>query len=193
MSRIKQEFSPSEKLNLHLGCGRRHLGGYKHLDLIDLPHIDYRCDVRDLHMYEDGAVDMIYAAHVLEYFDRVEVLDVLREWRRVLKGGCTLRLSVPDFWALIEVYHKTSNLALIHGPLYGIIRVDEKMLRHKTVYDFVSLSTLLQSAGFHHIRQWNPFTVLPADYDDMSKATFPHMDRSGIIISLNVEADKNEV
>jgi len=118
-------------------------------------------------------------------------VDVLREWWRVLKTGGTLRLSVADFEALVEVYRRTGSLATILGPLYGIINVGGETLQERTVYDFGSLSTLLHATGFHGIRRWDWREVLPKDYDDCSKAYFPHMDfENGIMISLNVEADK---
>lgn len=43
---------------------------------------------------------------------------LLREWRRVLRVGGVLRLAVPDFAALAEVYRHRSNRALIQGPLW---------------------------------------------------------------------------
>src|SRR5262249_49548779 len=110
-------------VKLHLGCGRRHLPGFVHVDLADLPHIDHQSDLRTLPMCKDETADLIYACHVLEYFDRIEVLDVLGEWHRVLKHGGVLRLAVPDFEALTSVYRTSRNLALIHGPMYGRIEI----------------------------------------------------------------------
>ena len=91
-------------MNLHLGCGKRYIEGFVHVSLEDFPHINYRHDVRELPMFDDNVADLIYASHVIEYFDRVEVLEVLREWQRVLKPGGVLCVAVPDFAALAEVY-----------------------------------------------------------------------------------------
>ncbi|PYQ00216.1 MAG: methyltransferase, partial [Acidobacteria bacterium] len=71
-------------MKLHLGCGKRYIPGFVHVDVADLPHIDHRGDVRSLPMFKDESTELVYACHVLEYFDRVEVVDVLREWHRVL-------------------------------------------------------------------------------------------------------------
>src|SRR2546425_11062307 len=57
-------------------------------------------------MFKDESAELVYACHVLEYFDRVEVVDVLREWHRVLAHGGVVRLAVPDFAALAEVYRR---------------------------------------------------------------------------------------
>ena len=83
-------------MKIHLGCGKRYLPGVVHVDLLDAPHIDYRHDVRTLPMFGDDSAELIYACHVLEYFDRSEALDVLREWRRVLCG-----LGIPGIDATI--------------------------------------------------------------------------------------------
>jgi ubiquinone/menaquinone biosynthesis C-methylase UbiE len=63
---------------------------------------------------------LIYASHVIEYFDINEVKEVLREWRRVLKPGGELRVAVPDFEAMNILYHNGKvKLEDIIGPLYG--------------------------------------------------------------------------
>ena len=74
-----------KEVRLNLGCGKRYIPGFIHIDLDDFPHIDYKSDVSDLSMFGDNSVDLIYSSHTLEYFDRVDVLNVLKEWRRVLK------------------------------------------------------------------------------------------------------------
>jgi predicted SAM-dependent methyltransferase len=182
-------------VKLHLGCGRRHLPGFIHVDLADLPHIDHQSDLRTLPMFKDETADLIYACHVIEYFDRVEVVDVLREWHRVLKHGGVLRLAVPDFDAMTEVYRRTGNLALVHGPLYGRIEIPTasgpRVLYHRTVYDFDSLRSTLEVAGFRGVRRYDWRQTIHRDHDDFSQAYIPHMDKErGILISLNVEADK---
>ncbi|MEM3434115.1 MAG: methyltransferase domain-containing protein [Candidatus Methanomethyliaceae archaeon] len=183
-------------IKLHLGCGKRYLPGYIHIDLGDYAHLDYRCDISRLPMFGDSTVDLIYASHVIEYYDRVEVTEVLREWYRVLKKGGILRLAVPDFEALIEVYRKWRDLDLIIGPLYGRMEIAGTgvVIYHRTVYDFSSLSRLLERVGFLNIRRWDWRKIFQGEYsgyDDYSQAYIPHMDKeNGILISLNVEAEK---
>ncbi len=183
-------------LKLHLGCGKRFIPGFVHVDLDDFPHIDYQHAVCPLPMFNDATVELIYACHVLEYFDRVEVVDVLREWRRVLILDGTLRLAVPDFAALSEVYQRHEDLSLISGPLYGRISIDAdespRTLYHRTVYDFPTLRAVLETAGFHDVRRYEWQHTLHKDHDDFSQAYIPHMDKEhGTLISLNVEAKKH--
>ena len=97
-------------MKIHLGCGKRYIPSFVHVDIVDLPnHIDYRHNVAELPMFQDNSAELIYASHVFEYFDRQQATTVLAEWRRVLKSGGILRLAVPDFPALIEVYKRTGG------------------------------------------------------------------------------------
>ena len=182
-------------LQVHLGCGKRYIPGFVHVDLENFPHIDYRHDVRRLPFFPDDSVDLVYASHVLEYFDHVEAREVLTEWRRVLKPGGTLRLAVPDFAALAKVYRTYGDLKLILGPLYGGISAagsgGDVLLYHKTVYDFASLKAVLEDAEFCGVRCYDWRRTVHKDYDDYSQAYIPHMDKeNGLLVSLNVEADK---
>jgi predicted SAM-dependent methyltransferase len=183
----------SAKLKLHLGCGKRYLPGFVHVDRADYPHIDFRCGADSLGMFESDAAEFIYASHMLEYFDRVEVRRVLEEWRRVLCPGGLLRLAVPDFEALAEVYFQNKKLDTILGPLYGHMEIagSDAAIYHKTVYDFESLRNLLEEGGFRDVRRYDWRETIHRGVDDHSQAYIPHMDKEhGKLISLNVESWK---
>jgi len=181
---------------LHLGCGKRYIQGFIHVDLADWPHIDYRNSVDDLSMFEDSSADLIYSSHVFEYFDRQKAPSVLAEWRRVLISGGILRLAVPDFQALVQVYAESGDLNKILGPLFGRIMVESgdseiQHIYHRTVYDYFSLKSMLEENGFIDIRKYNWRKTLHKDYDDYSQAYYPHMEKEkGLLISLNLEAKK---
>ena len=180
-------------MKLHLGCGERYLDGYTHIDIADFDHIDYKSSIDKLDMVDDNSCELIYASHVLEYFDIEEARDVLSEWHRVLIENGILRLAVPNIEKLIEVYNQTNDLNNILGPLYGKWEVNNthNNIYHKTVYDMKNLSTLLTEVGYKKIKTWSWQEELPKDYDDHSKAYYPHMDfDSGIHISLNIECIK---
>lgn len=181
-----------DKVQLHLGCDKRFLPGFIHIDLAKFKHIDYCHDVRQLPMFDDDSVDLIYASHVLEYFDRIEVREVLGEWHRILKVGGLLRLAVPDFQALIKGY-ELYGLDKILGPLYGRMAVGRKKIYHKTVYDLESLKTVLEECGFGDVHRYDWRETIHKDYDDYSQSYLPHMDKDhGLLISLNLEAVKNK-
>ncbi len=85
-------------------------------------------------MFPDEYADLIYASHVLEHISHNEVLKVLKEWYRVLKKGGILRLSVPDFDKLIDVYlTEEKDIRAIIGPLMG--GQDNPYNFHKSVFN----------------------------------------------------------
>ena len=182
-------------MKLHLGCWHRFIPGFVHIDLCDMDHIDYNSSIDDLSMFQDESVSLIYSSHSFEYFNRHKALGVLEEWNRVLKKNGTLRLAVPDFDSLLNIYNKTGEIENILGPLYGQMNIQtpsgKETLYHKTVYNFESLSKLLIESGFNKIKRYDWQNTIHKDYDDYSQAYFPHMDKkNGILVSLNIEARK---
>lgn len=178
-----------EKKKLHLGCGKRYLPGYMHVDLEDFPHIDFRTSIDKLDMFETSTCDEVYASHALEYFDAQDGLIVLKEWHRVLKPGGVVRLSVPNFDSLISIYTSSMDIGTIIGPLFGRMPLGADKIYHKTVYTREKLCASLASAGFVNFSNWDTFQVFP-DFDDHSKAFFPHFDRDGVQVSLNIQGLK---
>ena len=185
----------AQPIRLHLGCGKRYLPGWVHIDVSPGPHIDFQTSIRNLSMFADETVGQIYCSHALEYFDRIEVAEVLAEWRRVLVPGGKLNLAVPNFKALMSIYLMTGSLDSILGPLYGRMNVvqSDDLIYHKTVYDKVSLTSLLNQHGFTDVSDYDPIFFLAQidpTFDDHSLAYFPHMDRSGLQVSLCLTAER---
>jgi len=176
-------------MKLHLGCGKRYIPGFIHIDGLAYPHVDYVQPIDRLDNISSDSCSLIYACHVLEHFKRFEVEKVLQEWCRVLKHGATIRLSVPDLRALALLYLETGNLDLVAGPICG--RQDHQLNIHYNVFDYPSMTRLLESCGFIDVRIYNWRKTEHSNVDDFSQAYIPHMDKdNGRLISLNVEATK---
>jgi predicted SAM-dependent methyltransferase len=178
-------------MKLHIGCGKRNFGPkWTHIDQAHFPHIDFY-DLTSLNI-DDSSIDLIYSSHTIEYFDRDEIIPILKEWSRVLKPSGILRLAVPDFEAMTKLYCNNSiTLEQILGPLYGKMESNGKIIYHKTVYDFCSLKSLLISVGFHDIYKYDWRMTDHSQFDDCSQAYLPHMNKeTGVLISLNVECIK---
>ena len=90
-----------DMLRLNIGAGPWSLPGFENIDIQD-----GGIDAANL-PYADGAVDEIYASHVLEHFDHTKTYEVMREWVRVLRPGGKLSISVPDIKKLIA--HREQN------------------------------------------------------------------------------------
>ena len=178
----KTQYKQEPPVNLHLGCGKRKLPGWVSVDSRESTEPDVVADVRNLDAWQSGGVGQIYASHVLEHIPRPDLLATLREWRRVLKPGGKLRVSVPDFATLAALYHENGvSFWRIVGPLYG--RQDYAGNTHYIGFDYEYLSWLLTEAGFYNVKKWAPASWLPDGYDDYSLARI-----NGYLISLCVEA-----
>ena len=178
-------------IKINVGCGWRDFGeDWVHIDGGDYPHLDSK-DVFNL-PYEDNSVDLIYASHIIEYFDREEVVDTLSEWIRVLKPGGVLRLAVPDFEAMVGLYWSGQYpLDKFLGPLYGKMPMGDETIYHRTTYDFDSLKSVLESLGMKDINRYDWENTEHSEFDDHSQAYVPHMDKeNGTLISLNMECKK---
>lgn len=180
-------------INLHLGCGWRNFGpDWIHIDSGDYEHLD-KHDVTLL-SYVDNSVDLIYASHLFEYFDRERGREVLKEWYRVLKPEGKLRIAVPDFEKMVKLYNNGDvRLQDILGPLYGKMSMSDEIIYHKTTYDEIDLKSMLSEAGFRQIFRydWRDYEV-HRNNDDHSQAYLsPKGDKeNGQLISLNLEAVK---
>ncbi len=176
-------------MKLHLGCGKRYILGYVHIDVVKYEHIDYLMNIDDLSMFEDNSIDIIYNCHVLEHFHRYKCSKVLSEWYRVLKKGGILRTSVPDFEALNNLYSITKDLSLVIGPIFG--RQSYLYNIHYNIFDYPTITDNMKKVGFSEVRKYNWKETEHANIDDYSQAYYPHMDKeNGMLLSLNIEAVK---
>jgi predicted SAM-dependent methyltransferase len=182
-------------MKLHLGCGARHIPGLEwiHIDLADYPHIDYRESFDRLPLIPSTSVDLIYCCHALTYFHHEEIPSILKEWKRVLKPKGVLRLSVPEFPTLVEVWYASEyDITKVRGPILGYWKVGgtDQYITYKTLFDYYTLKRVLAQAGFINIKRWDWRKTEHSHIDDYSQAYYPHMDKAnGILISLNLECN----
>lgn len=178
-------------IKLHLGSGKRDFGpSWTHIDGGDFPHLQGH-DITKL-PFGDNSVDIIYASHVVAYFDRTEIVSVLKEWHRVLVPGGVCRLATPDFLRMSCLYcDGLINLDQILGPLYGKMPMGDQTIYHKTTYDLQALTNLLKEVGFKRVQEWNWREIEHGHIDDHSQSYLPHMRKDdGVLISLNLEGIK---
>jgi predicted SAM-dependent methyltransferase len=110
-----------------------------------------------------GVVDVLYSSHMLEHLDQHEVVLFLREARRVLRAGGTIRLAVPDIRMRALKYIDTkdadafiasTNMAQPRpktlSKRIGMLVVGTR--QHQWMYDGNSLSRLLLAHGFIYPR-----------------------------------------
>lgn len=176
-------------MKLHLGCGPKFINGFIHVDMLDYEHVDYNAPVDQLDFAQDNSVELIYACHVLEHFGRHEIAPVLDEWYRVLKVGGVLRVAVPDFEAVTDEYRVNHDVQALMGLVCGGQK--DEYDYHKVIFDEVSLTKQLISAGFKSIGRYDWRLTEHKDLDDYSQSFLPHMQKdTGRLMSLNLEAVK---
>ena len=152
-------------LKLHIGCGEHALDGWVNLDVHPAP----LCwNVHWGLPFADSAATHVFVSHLFEHlFFPHDAGAFLSELRRVMAPGARLRMIVPDVGQLIDAYHRGDREffaaraaywtgARGDGPLlaqflnYAGAGPDPGYLfeAHKFGYDFDTLKSLLEIAGF---------------------------------------------
>lgn len=174
---------------LHLGCKDVRIPRMIGVDINrDAKGADIVADVSTLANFDSGSVDMIYASHILEHFGRHEYLSVLGAWSRVLRRDGLLRISVPDFGAVVAEY-LANGIDKLTGLLHGGQR--DEYDYHKIIFDEAMLTRDMNAVGITDVKRWDWRTTVHAEIDDASQAYLPHMDKeNGRHMSLNLEGRK---
>jgi predicted SAM-dependent methyltransferase len=66
----------NQEVKLNLGSGKTNFGkDWINIDCQNFSHIKYH-DICNLSQFKNNSVDLIYSSHVIEYFDRIEIVPV---------------------------------------------------------------------------------------------------------------------
>lgn len=176
------------KVLIHVGCG----------DCIDSRYINF--DTRpglDIHVVDkvenidkNFALDyahLIYACHVIEHIPYLNVLDTLKKMHKCLKEGGVLRLSVPDFSVIAQMYKENNDVKDVVRPLLGGQGYEHNF--HYAIFDERYLRSILLDAGFKEVRKWNPENAEYYNFDDWAGKGI-NLNGKDYFISLNLEAVK---
>lgn len=169
-ARTAARFRGARDLLVNVGAGSAGRAGWVNVDMWPGPGVNCVYDCRTSLPFPDRSVRGIFAEHFLEHLDyTLEAPQFLRECRRVLGDGATLRLAVPDAGRYLHAYAEpgwegmTALRSLGPGredPWLGG-RYDTKMQlvnavfrqghEHRYAYDFQTLALLLEACGFREI------------------------------------------
>ena len=183
-----------ENLKLNIGCGPNGLENWLNYDWGILPFLskfsllrsilikfrilnkDYEIkwppiklvNIRGKFPLKDNSTKYIYCSHVLEHFERWEAIEILKECRRVLVKGGSIRIIVPNIEKMVDTYKEEKmNKDQKDRPGRNICRTwwgydkdiepkgfiqkfARKFIRdHHWNYDKYELELILREAGFN--------------------------------------------
>lgn len=104
----------NKNIKLNVGGGGIEHEGYLSVDLYD-KRANILMDITKLD-FDDNSVAEILASHVFEHLNPYHSLDILKDWRRVLKPGGRLIMEMPDIEQLCKRFVTAST-----GERYGIL------------------------------------------------------------------------
>jgi len=151
-------------VRFNLGCGDKLLPGYINIDVAQEragKQPDIICDIRKLESLPDNHADEILAIHVVEHFWRWEIVDILKEWVRVLKPRGRMILECPNLKTACKEFLKDTNLGSKPGPegqrtmwvFYGDPRWKDPLMVHRWGYTPKSLAQVMHEAGLTDLKQ----------------------------------------
>lgn len=180
--------NPDDKVYIHLGCGEINSPEFINVDGRFFPHIHHVSEVNNLSFFNNDFADLIYASHILEHIPMINLEFTVLEWKRVLKVGGILRIGVPDFDTILQIYNDNNcNINFIWRPLLGGQEYGKNF--HFAVFNKNFLTEILKQCGFQNIRTWEAEKVKNHNFEDWTSLKY---EVNGKIyqISLNIEATK---
>jgi SAM-dependent methyltransferase len=178
----------AEIRRLNWGCGDWVVPGWVNSDLKGADGV-VACDIREGLPFDANFFDYVVSIHALPELPYEELEPALKELRRILRPGGTLRLGLPDLEKSVDAYRRGDRefflipdveMQTLGGKL-GLQVVWYGYSRSVFVQEFIE--ELLGKAGFVNVRKVNygeTFSVYP---DIVSLDNRPDE-------SLFVEADK---
>lgn len=149
---------------LHIGCGDNHLGNWLNTELC--PRGDeIFLDATRPFPFADDTFALIYSEHMIEHIPYADAAAMVRECRRVIKPGGTIRLVTPDLAflralldgtpdprraAYFEFYRRHNRMPEPFSATH-LVNHFVRAWGHQFIYDHDTLSELLSNAGFQEI------------------------------------------
>ncbi len=155
---MKTLFDDTRHRWIQLGCGPHPLPS-------PWENYDREVDITKPLPFPDGSVQFIFAEHVIEHVPFVAGVEFLRECRRVLEPGGTVRICFPDVTRFIDDdnarQHREAYIDFLRAPPLHLQRVDcttifksiLTMHGHRSAWTAAVAQAALLVAGFETVGQ----------------------------------------
>ena len=136
-------------IRLHLGSGFYHWPGFINVDTQGNP--DVKCDFIKGEL-QGEPVDEIHAIHLFEHLPRVEVENVLKRWRNLLKPEGLLVMEMPSLDKIAQlIVDGETNQRMTTLGIYGDPNDPKPFMMHEWGYQEWELAAILTNCGFRDI------------------------------------------
>ena len=183
--------APSEiDLKIYYGCGTTRQLGYINIDVRNTNATDVVAGLSELAVCVKACCAEVYMSHVLEHFGSPgkamrkgenDVLGAILLVKGMLKDSGTIRIAVPNFKILCQMYIKGE--VPLYPKLLGRISGEQEYPEnlHKCVFDYEFLEYCLTYCGFEDIQSWDHVEegfCIDSSFDEIN----------GVNTSLNLKA-----
>jgi predicted SAM-dependent methyltransferase len=186
----KLKLSPDADLKLYYGCGNTRQPGYINADVRRTEATDLVAELGAIARCLKGCCSEVYMSHVLEHFGSPgkamrkgtdDVLGAILLVKTMLKSSGLIRIAVPDFKALCQIY--LNQKVPLHPKILGRISGEQEYPEnlHRCVFDHEFLQYCLTYCGFEDIQSWDP-----AGEGFIKDSSFDQI--NGLSTSLNLKA-----
>lgn len=98
----------AEPLRLDIGCGIHRKDGFKGVDIIPFPGVDFVLDLKKLWPWKDNSVTEVHCSHTIEHFASWDRVHFINELYRVLIPNGKATIIAPH-WSSCRAYGDPSH------------------------------------------------------------------------------------
>lgn len=113
-------------------------------------HIFVHHDLSKSIPFEDGVAHYVFSSHFFEHLYYKEAIEFLRECYRVMMPGAVIRIAIPDLEYALSLYSEDKKEQMLKDYFF-IEDESNKYSRHKYMYDYSMLESLMREVGFKEI------------------------------------------
>lgn len=142
-------------IKLNVGCGDDLLSDWINIDYYN-PNAQVKMLAEKLE-YNDNYADEINASHIIEHFNYLKCLDVLKEWNRVLKPGGIISIETPDMMEICKgfVDGPEDYRVYLYSHFFAVPH-DIPGQIHRFLFTEWALVGCMQQCGFKDMKRVQP-------------------------------------